>query len=84
MKKGGYVFDGRIDLEVGVWLNIDSNEEGVFHSIDFNFPLTSIDGSYLDCDFLFFRRIFRNGAQLIQSVQSLLTNVDLIHCPNSC
>lgn len=29
VKKGGYVFDGRIDLEVGVWLNIDSNEEGI-------------------------------------------------------
>jgi hypothetical protein len=28
IRKGGYVYDGRIDLEVGVWLNIDSNYEG--------------------------------------------------------
>jgi len=36
IRKGGFVFDGRIDLEVGVWLNIDSNEEDEYFGMVHN------------------------------------------------
>lgn len=46
MKKSGYVFDGRIDLNLRMWINIDSNEEGMCTAYSFSQKLTTCLNSF--------------------------------------